>query len=311
MHAPGEPHPFTDCAEGACPRDQPAHLFSGEFHESVVDLRVESCTVGLDLVWARRYRSRLSTPTGQSPLGNGWDHSYNVYVELDPADPLVMVVHDGNARPAEFRADATTGMWTASKYHRSGAYDVNDRFIMTFADGGQWIFKSAAESSSATIRRLWQIVDRNGNIVELKYGTSDRLDRVLNATGQSLELSYNSAGHIMSVIARLDIATQREVTYEYYGTSDIDGNPYDLERVTLPPVLGTVTRNDFASGTSTVYTYSVGSSAPDLNGNLLTIEDGGRRSAWARADHDPRIRRCLQRDAHDRYSRERQTLHLQ
>lgn len=274
MHAPGEPHPFIDCAEGACPRDQPAHLFSGEFHESVVDLRVESCTVGLDLVWARRYRSRLSMPAGQTPLGNGWDHSYNIYLELSPTGGPVMTVHDGNARPAEFTEDPASGIWTASKYHRSGAYDVNQRFVMTFADGGQWIFKSAGQSSSATINRLWRIIDRNGNIVELDYDVNDRLERVVNATGQSLELSYDGSGRITSVIAQLDVSTQREVTYDYYGISDPDGNPGDLEQVTLPAVVGTVTGNDFTSGTSTVYTYSVGSLAADLNGNLLTIEDG-------------------------------------
>src|SRR5690606_42139747 len=76
-HAPGEPHPFTECPDGACPREQPAYLFSGEFHETVVDLRVAGCGVGLDLVWARRYRSRLSLPVDQSPIGNNWDHSYN------------------------------------------------------------------------------------------------------------------------------------------------------------------------------------------------------------------------------------------
>lgn len=274
MHAPGEPHPFIECSEGVCPRDQPAHLFSGEFHESVVDLRVESCTVGLDLVWARRYRSRLPMPTGQTPLGNGWDHSYNIYLELDPTGAPIMTVHDGNARPAEFTVDPASGIWTASKYHRSGAYDANGRFVMTFADGGQWIFKSAAQSASPLIRRLWRIVDRNGNIVELEYDVNDRLERVVNASGQSLELSYDTADHIISVIAELDASTQREVTYEYYGSGDPDGNLHDLERVTMPAVVGTVTGNNFPSGTSTVYTYSIGSTVPELNGNLLTIEDG-------------------------------------
>src|SRR5690606_38845096 len=95
-HAPGEPHPFTECPEGACPREQPGYLFSGEFHETVVDLRVAGCGVGLDLVWARRYRSRLSLPDGQTPIGNNWDHSYNIYLHIpepDAADSPI-VIHD-------------------------------------------------------------------------------------------------------------------------------------------------------------------------------------------------------------------------
>ncbi|WP_146658989.1 DUF6531 domain-containing protein, partial [Enhygromyxa salina] len=80
--AAGEPHAFDRCPDGACPRDEAGYLFSGEFHERVVDLRVRGCTVGLDLVWARRYRSRLGPAAGRSPLGNNWDHSYNIYAEL-------------------------------------------------------------------------------------------------------------------------------------------------------------------------------------------------------------------------------------
>ncbi|PRQ10211.1 hypothetical protein ENSA7_00190 [Enhygromyxa salina] len=75
--APGEPHPFDRCSNGVCPREQAGYLFSGEFHERVVDLRVHGCSIGLDLVWARRYRSRLGLAAGQAALGNNWDHSYN------------------------------------------------------------------------------------------------------------------------------------------------------------------------------------------------------------------------------------------
>lgn len=271
-HAPAEPHPFEGCPDGACPREQPAYLFSGEFHETVVDLRVSSCTVGLDLVWARRYRSR-ATPS-QTPLGNGWDHSYNIYFELPVTLTGIgpMLIHDGNARPAVFSEDAS-GVWTSPRYHRSGEFDLDDRFVLTFADGGQWIFKSAAESASYHTRKLWRIIDRNGNIVELEYDVNDRLERVVGAVGQSLDLEYDGSDHISAVVANLDATTERRVTYERYGSSDPDGNEFDLERVTLPPVVGTVTGNDFPSGTTTTYTYSTGATEPELDGNLLTIAD--------------------------------------
>jgi RHS repeat-associated protein len=266
-HAPGEPHAFIECPDGACAREHAAYLFSGEFHESVVDLRVSSCSVGLDLVWARRYRSRLPLPRDQARLGNGWDHSYNIYLDVGAA-----TLHDGNARPQVFEADAS-GEWTAPRYHRFGKFDGDGRFELTFADGGRWIFKSAEESAQTDIRKLSRIVDRNGNVVELEYDTADRLERVINASGQSIELEYGVNEQIVAVVAKLDGATERRVTYEYYGTDHADGNSLDLQRVTRPAILDTVTDNDFPTGTTTRYTYSTGAAIAELDGNLLTIED--------------------------------------
>jgi RHS repeat-associated protein len=272
-HAPGEPHPFIECPEGACPRTQPAYLFSGEFHETVVDLRVASCSIGLDLVWARRYRSRLPLANGQSRLGNGWDHSYNIYLDIPAREgDSSITIHDGNARPEIFTQD-TRGTWTAPRYHRSGEFDDDGRFVLTFADGGQWIFRSDAESAHAQIRKVWRIVDRNGNIVELEYDTHDRLERIINAGGQSLELEYDTHDHIEAVVAKLDDTTERRVTYEYYDTHDPRGNLFDLQRATSPAIVETVTDNDFPAGTTTIYTYSTATTAPELDGNLLTIED--------------------------------------
>lgn len=275
-HAPGEPHPFTECPDGVCPREQPAYLFSGEFHESVVDLRVASCGVGLDLVWARRYRSRLTLPDGQTPLGNNWDHSYNIYLHLpaEDADGSSIVIYDGNARPATFVQDQASGAWTAPGYHREGRFDDDGHFVLRFADGGAWVFRSLEDSARADLRRLDRIVDRNGNAVELEYDRADRLQRVVNSSGQSLVLEYDSTGHIAAVVARLDAQTERRVTYERYRPGDPGGGSFDLARVTLPAVVDTVTGNDFPEGTSTIYTYATGTGVRGLDGNLLTITDG-------------------------------------
>ncbi|WP_146661791.1 DUF6531 domain-containing protein, partial [Enhygromyxa salina] len=270
--APGEPYAFALCPDGACLRDEAGYLFSGEFHERVVDLRVPSCTVGLDLVWARRYRSRLGPAAGRSPLGNNWDHSYNIYAELGAGPDQPITLYDGNARPAEFRSDAQ-GVWTAPRYHRTGEFDADRRFVLTFADGGQWIFHSEHDSAPGDVRRLWRIVDRNQNIIELEYDKYDRLERVLNASGQSLEFAYDETGHIAEVTAQLGPDVSRTVRYARYGADEPDGNLHDLRSVTLPPITGTVTGNDFPDGTRTVYTYARNTGHPKLNGNLLTIED--------------------------------------
>lgn len=274
-HAPGEPHSFIECPDGACPRGQPAYLFSGEFHEAVVDLRVASCGAGLDLVWARRYRSRVMLPAGQTPVGNNWDHSYNIYVQLPDEDATdsAITIYDGNARPAPLVLDEASGVYSSPGYHREGFFDEHGRFVLRFADGGEWVFKSAGDSARADIRRLAQIIDRNGNVVRLEYDDADRLERVVNSTGQSLELEYDATEHITAVTAKLDAQTERRVLYERYQPGEAGGNPFDLARVTLPAVVGTVTGNDFPNGTSMTFTYSTGFDDPALDGNLLTITD--------------------------------------
>jgi RHS repeat-associated protein len=262
-HAPGEPHGFDACPDGACPRDQPAYLFSGEFHESVVDLRIQSC-VGPDLVWARRYRSRNGLDTAQ---GNNWDFSYNIYIEMPLLLQQQVIIFDGNARPAVFTADA--GVYSSPMYHRTGEFDVNGRFVLTFADGGTWIFASGSESADPSIRKLRTITDRNGNTIELDYDGNDRLTRVTDAVGRFIDVDYDTNGRIDSI----EDSTGRTVSYEYYGGGDPGGNPGDLKTATRPTITGTVTNNDFPNGTTTTYTYSRGLSQPALNGNLLTIED--------------------------------------
>src|SRR5690606_4304055 len=141
------------------------------------------------------------------------------------------------------------------------------------ADGGAWVFKSAEESAHSDIRRLAQIIDRNDNVIQLEYDGADRLQRVVNSIGQSLEIEYDSTGHIAAVVAKLDAQTERRVAYERYRSGDADGNLHDLAGVTLPPVVDTVTGNDFPDGTSTIYTYSTGTGVAALDGNLLTITD--------------------------------------
>ena len=62
----------------------PVYLFSGEFYETAEDLGIPGR--GFDLVWARKYRSRAGPVT---EIGNGWDFSYNVYIEQSGPDLLL------------------------------------------------------------------------------------------------------------------------------------------------------------------------------------------------------------------------------
>ncbi|MDB6035001.1 MAG: repeat protein, partial [Verrucomicrobiales bacterium] len=74
-----------------CDDSDPAVMpFSGEVRVQTVDMVIPGR--GLDFVWARTYRSRTGRPT---PMGNRWDHSYNIYCEQIGN---AIAVYDGTGR---------------------------------------------------------------------------------------------------------------------------------------------------------------------------------------------------------------------
>src|SRR5687767_1519130 len=101
------------------------NLHSGELTFAVVDLRVRGR--GLDLVWARRYRSRSGANTAQ---GNGWDFSYNLWFERVGR---TVIVHDGNGRADLLQRDAA-GRLGARGLPYEGALRSDGSLVVTFAD---------------------------------------------------------------------------------------------------------------------------------------------------------------------------------
>jgi hypothetical protein len=80
----------------------PIYFFSGEFYDSVEDLRIRGR--GLAFVWARKYRSKIGPKSAQ---GNGWDFSYNVFISAAGDDILLC---DGNSR-ADRYPKQPNGAW--------------------------------------------------------------------------------------------------------------------------------------------------------------------------------------------------------
>jgi RHS repeat-associated protein len=88
----GRPLPFDDCSGGTNPTKpnsdngtaggaaDPIHFFSGEFYLAEIDMEIPGLN-GFDFKWARTYRSRDNDHLKDSPMGDAWDHSYNIYIE--------------------------------------------------------------------------------------------------------------------------------------------------------------------------------------------------------------------------------------
>lgn len=86
-----------------------AYLFSGEFYETAVDLKIKGR--GFDFAWGRKYRSRIGLNTR---MGNGWDHSYNVRIE-QAGDHIRLF--GGNTRADVYRLQPD-GTWTRHEFFR-------------------------------------------------------------------------------------------------------------------------------------------------------------------------------------------------
>lgn len=268
-HEPGELEPALPerpgmCGSGPWARSQidgwvnGVYAFSGEAHQTGVDMVVRGRV--MDFEWARKYRSQVGPDTAQ---GNGWDYSYNIFLEADGAD---LVLHNGWAR-CDVYALQLSGNWIAPDFFRELEQLPDTSYLLHFPDTGHWAFHPL--DGSPTAGKIDRIEDRNGNTISFGYNGSGQLVTVTDDLGRTYTITYNPDGLIESV----NDFTGRQVVYEYYANGDAGGSAGDLKSVRSLVVTGTPNGNDFPLGKTTVYTYTTGFSDELLNHNLLTITD--------------------------------------
>lgn len=242
---------------------------TGEVLQQETDLAIPGR--GLDFVWTRTYRSRTG---GDSPMGQGWTHSYDIRCAANGQD---MDLWDGTGRRDTLkRGDCVNGIcaFSAPGMFREGALS-NEVFRLTFADSGYWEFRPLDGTSAAG--RIARSVDRNGNTLRFEYAASGRLRYVIDTLDRTNTLTYTAEDRVASVTD----FSGRAVTYAYVRSDlDLSGAIGDLKSVTSPPVTGTSTGNDFPSGKTTTYTYTRGFTDNRLNHNLRTAADGLRQTQF-------------------------------
>ncbi len=244
------------------PRD-PVYLFSGEYYCSHDDMHISGRGPGF--VWSRKYRSRFGPDT---EMGNGWDYTYNIFIEQAGLD---VRLHDGNSR-SDLYLPQPNGTWTTAEFFRELAENPDGTYTLTFAHSVRWNFHAFVGSPQDG--KLSSIIDRNGNTMTFDYDGLGRLMTIhdtldTEAHNRDITIAYNSDGFIQSVTDW----TGRQVTYEYYDDGDVGGSFGDLKSVTTPAVVGTPNGNDFPGGKTTVYTYTKGFADERLNHDLLTVTD--------------------------------------
>jgi len=245
--------------DAPAPPTDPVYLFSGEFHMSFEDLRIKGR--GMDFVWNRTYRSKIGPNT---PQGNGWDFSYNIFLQQE-GDALRFC--NGNSRNDLYLPE-TDNTWARGEFFQEFTQNLDGTYTQTSPDRTQISFNPF--DGSVAQGKIAAMVDRNGNQMRFSYNAQGRLERITDTLDRDILIGYNAAGLISTIT---DFAG-RVVRYEYYNQNEVGGNVGDLKSVITPAVTGTPNNNNFPNGKTTTYTYSKGFANARLNNNLLAITDG-------------------------------------
>ncbi len=241
---------------GALKRSAPG--LPGEVHIPVSALSL-ACPAGPNIDFACTYRSMVPV---SSDLGQGWDFSYNIFIEILSADRVA--VHDGQGRRDIFHRQPDNSFRCDGMF-REGHFD-GETFTLAFADTGKWVFRPM--DSSVAPGKIATITDRNDVSLTCNYDGTGKLSSVSSQFGQSITVAYTG-----DRISGITDHTGRTVAFSYYGPSNPSGSEGDLQSISCPQDAG----QPPAAGPVT-FTYSTGSLNPRLNGNLLSATDGAGRT---------------------------------
>ncbi|MBI4325219.1 MAG: putative Ig domain-containing protein, partial [Chloroflexi bacterium] len=235
----------------------PVHFFSGELYLRETDLRIPGR--GMDFIWERTYCSRRGFNSAQ---GNGWVHSYNVFLQQSGQN---IDLNDGRGRIDTYYLQPD-GSFMARQFFHEGRF-IDGKFVVKFADTATWEFLPL--DGTAAQGKIARLADRNGNALTFAYDPLGRLDKVTDTLNRDILIAYDDNGFIASVT---DFAG-RSAKYGYYQSGEAGGGSGDLKSVTSPSVNDTPNGNDFPDGKTRVYTYTLGFGDDRLNHNLRSITD--------------------------------------
>lgn len=204
----------------------PVNTANGNYIHESTDITLPG--IGLDFVFKRTYNSQeaeygyaaLFSPSNNSslsrPLGYGWTHSYNMYVQELGASRDTLLVHMGSNN---LFFNESSGNYTP-KY--PGVFHTltkgGGRFYLT--DKMQTIYTFDTERTVDGILRypLVRIEDRNGHAIDFNLDPNGRIDSVTDTVGRTVKFYYDDVGLRLGRLARVreeSFAPNREVTFSY------------------------------------------------------------------------------------------------
>ncbi len=137
----------------------------------------------LDVTWVRTYNSQS---TYDGPLGYGWTHSYNMFVQVAGNGDVTVVDADG----AQLVFTKSGSTYTPP----AGVFDTLTKpgdYVLKQKNGTQYTF-------DATSLKLKSARDRNGNQATLTY-SSNRLSQITDTIGRAITLAYDANNRLTTV----------------------------------------------------------------------------------------------------------------
>jgi RHS repeat-associated protein len=232
------------------------HTTTGNVWTAVPILRTYAMNAP-ELNLVARYDSMRADQDG--PLGYGWTHSYNMFIErVENGGSLVSAIyHDGTGRRHHF-TDYDNGSFTSPAGRSlSLSYDAPaGKFTLTHADGTEDLFNTSDQ--------IEERVDRRGRKTRFTYN-SGLLTSILSPHGREVTIAYNGNNRIESVTAPdstvTDIGYDATVSGELAYIEDPLNHrrefDYDaLHRMTQETLRnGTTYSATYTSTTRTLYAY--------------------------------------------------------
>ena len=177
---------------------------NGNLCHSFIDLSIPGR--GVPLLFSRTYNSLDAAVDG--PLGYGWTHNYNMYIDQDANG--YYVVHQENGSVVRFRSDLSREDRVLATLTSASGY-----FIFKRLHGQEEFTFQHVDSSNPPVYKLVKIQDRNSYKTSLDYDSAGRLKTVTEPAGRFLRFHYE-VEHYSSLISRInDDAGQRTLEFEY------------------------------------------------------------------------------------------------
>ena len=210
---------------------------------------------GISYRFERYYKSRVNF---NGPIGQGWDHSYNMRLVQNPGvDTEVILYHRMRGDAYQVLSDGS--ILSPQTHFNKIVKDDAGFFFLREANGTIYKF-FPFDDPERRAGKLASITTRCGNALTMTYNDKGLLDTVFDSLSRPIKHEYDDNNRIVKIT---DFVS-REVVYTY---NDLG----QLVSVRSPVVENTPNGNDFPDGKLQKYVYSSGFDNENLNNNLLQI----------------------------------------
>lgn len=161
------------------------------------------------------YRNQLSY---DGPVGNSFDHNYNVFLTENATDGSVNFY---NGKLGIFNFAASGSAYVYNSGLKASLSKTASLYILTFDDGTVYSFGANL--------KIAKNADRYGNALTFAYNGDKQLTTVTDTLGRIITYTYNATARLASVTD----FNGRAVGLTYFASGDSGGLANDLKTVTI------------------------------------------------------------------------------